>query len=190
MSNNPVLQTIMEMAGLKLAVNRNSCVVTEVTGLKNKDPNTGRNYIALFPGMDVTAGDLLADVKSQDEFFIVATEHEYVDGEWFQDRAYYENSVEYMACPSSCITEPPAIEKKQDDMVGDYLAYLGSLTKIRTSRLSPEYEALLAQIDKMLSGSEIRRGSLSAFRELLEENEWLASAIGTILLSWVSRNYQ
>ena len=41
MDVNPVLQTIMEMAGLRLAVKRDSEVIAEVSGLKNQDPYTG-----------------------------------------------------------------------------------------------------------------------------------------------------
>ena len=40
MSNSidPVLKTIMEMSGIKFAVNRGSEVIAEVDGLKNCDP--------------------------------------------------------------------------------------------------------------------------------------------------------
>ena len=52
-SINPVLKTIMELSGIKFSVNRNSEVINEIVGLKNKDPNNGRKYIALFPGVDI-----------------------------------------------------------------------------------------------------------------------------------------
>ena len=71
-STDPVLQTIMELSGVKFSVTRNSQVITEVDGLKNCDPYSGRNYIALFPDVDVAAGDLLVAEKSQEEFFIIA----------------------------------------------------------------------------------------------------------------------
>jgi hypothetical protein len=186
-SINPVLKTIMEMSGIKLVVNRDSEIINEIVGLKNQDPNNGSKYIALYPGVDVAAGDLLVAVKSQEEFFIIATEHEYVEGQWFQERAYYGSKQEYTysqvsGSPSEL---PDAID--QPDLTTDYLSYLDSLIKIKSSGLEQDFATLLAEVEKILSGNEISRGCLTEYSELLQENEWLATAIGTILVSWISR---
>ncbi|MGS0763910.1 hypothetical protein [Syntrophomonas curvata] len=183
MDVNPVLQTIMEMAGLRLAVKRDSEVIAEVSGLKNQDPYTGRRYIALYPGADIAAGDILTDLKSQETFLVAAAEHEYVDGEWFQDRAYYDNGEE-----TSCCTEALFTELEQENRLSDYLDYLSGLIKIKASGSSTEYESLLARLKEILSAKAIKPGSLSDFQGLLEENGWLANAIGVILTSWISRN--
>ena len=183
---DPVLKTIMELSGIKFAVNRGSEVVGEVDGLKNCDPYSGRNYIALFPGVDVTPGDLLLAVKSQEEFLIVATEHEYVEGQWFQDRAYYGTREEYDASlqdESAQVTTAP----EQPDMFNDYLHYLDSLIAIKAPGSKSKFAALLLQVEEFLSTDEITKGSLAEYSQLLEENEWLAAALGTILVSWVSR---
>ncbi len=185
-SINPVLKTIMEMSGIKFAVNRGSEVIAEVDGLKNCDPYSGRNYIALFPGVDVIAGDLLVAVKSLEEFFIIATEHEYVEGQWFQERAYFGSREE---CDASLQAESlqAAAKPEQPDMFNDYLNYLEGLIAIKAPESRPKFAALLLQVEKFLSTDEITKGSLSEYSQLLEENEWLATAIGTILVSWVSR---
>lgn len=185
-SINPVLKTIMEMSGIKFAVNRGSEVVSEVDGLKNRDPYSGRKYIALFPGVDVTPGDLLVAVKSQEEFLIIGTEHEYVEGEWFQERAYYGNKEE---CDASFPAESSqaATKAQQPDRFKDYLNYLESLIAIKAPGNRPKFAPLLLQVEEFLSTDEITKGSLAEYSELLEENEWLATALGTILVSWVSR---
>lgn len=183
-SINPVLNTIMEMSGIKFVVNRDSEIINEIVGLKNQDPNNGRKYIALYPGADVAAGDLLVAVKSQEEFFIIATEHEYVEGQWFQERAYYGTQEEYTEL---CLLSAAAAETDQPDLITDYLSYLDSLIKIKSSGLGQDFAALLPEVEKILSGNEISRGCLIEYSKLLQENEWLATALGTILVSWVSR---
>ncbi len=189
MGNNisPVLKTMMELSGSKFAVNRGSEVVAEVDGLKNCDPYSGRNYIALLPGVDVNAGDLLVAVKSQEDFFIIATEHEYVEGQWFQDRAYYGSEEEYADSQVPCSPSEPPAEANQPDLITDYLSYLNSLIKIKSSGSGQEFAALLLQVENTLSGNEITRGSLAEYSQLLDENEWLTTAIGTILVNWISR---
>ena len=188
MSNSidPVLKTIMEMSGIKFVVNRGSEIINEIVGLKNLDPNNGRKYIALHPGVDVVAGDLLVAVKSQEEFFIIATEHEYVEGQWFQERAYYGSREE---CNASLATESlqAAAKPQQPDMFDDYLNYLESLIAIKAPGSRSKFAALLLQVEKFLSTDEITKGSLAEYSQLLEENEWLAAALGTILVSWLSR---
>jgi hypothetical protein len=185
MSNsiNPVLKTIMKLSGIKFMVNRDSEVVAEVDGLKNCDPYSGRNYIALFPGVDVVAGDLLVAVKSQEEFLIIDTEHEYVEGQWFQERAYYGSIEEYDAS----LQDESAQTPEQPDMFNDYLSYLDSLIAIKAPGSRYKFGALLLQVEEFLSTDKITKGSLAEYSQLLEENEWLAKAIGTILVSWVSR---
>lgn len=188
MSNSisPVLKTMMELSGSKFAVNRGSEVVVEVDGLKNCDPYSGRNYIALLPGVDVVAGDLLVAVKSQEEFFIIATEHEYVEGQWFQDRAYYGSIEEYDASLQD-ESEQVSTTPEQPDMFNDYLNYLDSLIAIKAPGSRYKFGALLLQVEEFLSTDKITKGSLAEYSQLLEDNEWLAKAIGTILVSWVSR---
>ena len=186
-STDPVLQTIMELSGVKFSVTRNSQVITEVDGLKNCDPYSGRNYIALFPDVDVAAGDLLVAEKSQEEFFIIATEPEYVDGLRFQDRAYYGSQEEYATSQLPSSPSEPAAENDQSDLITDYLDYLYSLIRIKTPGSQQEFAALLLQVEEILSGNEITKGSLADYSQLLDENEWLGKAIGTILVSWISR---
>jgi hypothetical protein len=183
MNINPVLQTIMDMAGQTLAVIRASAEVGRVSGLKNQDPNTGRKYIALFPGSDVAAGDTLVDLKTEEEFIVVATEHEYVDGMWFQDRAYY-GSVEETSSLMEELTSPP----EEEDWSEEYLNYIHSLIKVKAAGPLPEYESFLAEFEKILKAKEIKPGSLSGFRAMLEEKEWLANAVGMVLTNWISRN--
>ena len=183
-SINPVLKTIMELSGIKFSVNRNSEVINEIVGLKNKDPNNGRKYIALFPGVDITPGDLLVDAKSREEFFIIATEHKYADGQWFQERAYYGTQEEYTEL---CLLSAPATETDQPGLIIDYMSYLDSLIKIKSSGSGQDFSALLPEVEKILSGNEISRGRLTEYSELLRENEWLTTALGTILVSWISR---
>lgn len=186
-SIDPVLQTIMELSGLKFSVNRNSQVIAEVDGLKNCDPYSGRNYIALFPGVDVAAGDLLVAVKSQEEFFIIATEPEYLEGQWFQDRAYYGSREEYAASLELSEQTQPITGPEQPDMFQEYLNYLNSLITIKAPGNRERFTALLLQMEEILTNFEISKGSLAEYNSLLEENEWLATAIGTILVSWISK---
>lgn len=186
-SINPVLKTIMEMSGSKFEVNRGSEVIAEVDGLKNCDPYSGRNYIALFPGVDVIAGDLLLAVQSQEEFFIIATEHEYVEGQWFQDRAYFGSKEGYTDSPVPCSPSELPVEQDQPNLITDYLDYLNSLIKIKAPGSGENFAAFLLQVEKLLSADEITKGSLAEYNQLLQENEWLATALGTILVSWVSR---
>lgn len=183
MNINPVLQAIMEMAGHTLAVKRASAEVGRVSGLKNQDPYTGRKYIALFPGSDVAAGDTLVDLKSEEEFTVLATEHEYVDNMWFQDRAYYCSDE-----GTSCLMEALTSQPEEEDGSGEYLNYLDSVIKVKVSGSLQEYESFLAEFEKILKAKEIKPGSLSGFRGMLEEKEWLANAVGIVLTSWVSRN--
>lgn len=185
---NPVLQTIMKMSGIDFMVKRGSEVVNEVIGLKNQDPNSGRKYIALFPGVDITAGDLLIAAKSREEFFIIATEPEYVEGQWFQDRAYYGSKEEYEASLQAASAQTQTTGKPEKlDMTSDYLNYLDSLITIKAPGNRENFASLLLQMEEILSEFEISKGSLAAYNSLLEENEWLATAIGTILISWISR---
>ena len=184
MAVNPVLQTIMEMAGEMFVVTRDSKVVTEVKGMKNRDPNTGQNYIALFPGADVNEGDRLKAQNTAEEFLIIATEHEYVDDQLFQDRAYYGSQEEFTLIQSE--ESPVSIITNPDDKLRYYIDYIKCLIKIKAPAAEPEFEALLAQLEKALSEDIITRGSLGDFKELLEEKEWLANAIGTVLLSWIT----
>ncbi|MDD3899340.1 MAG: hypothetical protein PHE82_10415, partial [Syntrophomonadaceae bacterium] len=114
-------------------------------------------------------------------------EHEYVEGQWFQDRAYYGSEEEYADSQVPCSPSEPPAEANQPNLITDYLSYLNSLIKIKSSGSGQEFAALLLQVENTLSGNEITRGSLAEYSQLLDENEWLATAIGTILVNWISR---
>jgi hypothetical protein len=184
MAINPVLQTVMNMAGESFAVIRDSEVVAQVRGMKNRDPNTGKEYIALFPGTDVTRGDRLKAQNTEEEFLIVATEHEYVEGQLFQDRAYHGSMEEFPPIQSDASQVP--IVSIPENKLPYYMDYIKCLIKIKIPEPEQELEALVTQLEKGLSTGTISQGSLTDYKELLEEKDWLSSAVGTVLLSWIT----
>lgn len=188
MQVEPVLKTMMKMAGEKFIVTRTG---DTVDGMRNREVATGRCYIALYPDVDVQSGDCLRAVKSGDEFHIEMVDCEICDGIRFQGRAFYSAP----GIAPAKIESPPPLRSNSavnvDRAVApipswkdDYLNYLHALVKVKAGRQSQAFEPFLAELALLLEQDSVQPGALSGFQGLLTENRWLQKAVADVLLGW------
>lgn len=186
MQVEPVLKTMMEMAGEKFVVTRTG---DTVDGMRNRESHTGRFYIALYPDLDVQSGDCLRSVKSGEEFYIEMTDCEICDGVRFQARAFYAPLGMAPAkidssLPSDSVSKVEPTVAPISSWKDDHLNYLRALIKVKAGRESRGFEPFIAELALLLGQDSLQPGALSGFEGLLTENRWLQKAVAEVLLAW------
>lgn len=176
-----VLKTMMEMAGKKYSLIRDNKPFTQVDGMKNKDPLTGRWYIAFFPDIDIKAEDLMKNEKSGEEFYITETEIEFVDGIEFQGRAYYLTPEE--ESPDTAKEKNSSFDKDRIDNTKEFPLeiMLKNITALQYSELLP----LINKVKNLTAQENIKKDSLSKYKAPLTQHKWLADAVSIEILKWL-----
>ncbi len=191
MQVNPVLKTIMDMAGERFLIIREGKEIEEIDGMFNRDQYNGRLYIAVYPDVDVRAGDWLQSVKSGNEFIVEKNDVEICDGESFQGRAYYLTREEWEEKQK----QPPVLELSENNhdndspvsntWIEDNINYLQAMVRVKAPQQAQDFQPLLDDLGTLLKGSILTAGSLSKYEPLISNYRWFNKAVAMALLEWL-----
>lgn len=179
MQVSPVLERIFELSGVEFAWFRNGVELDTIVGLRNKDRFTEKQYIAVYPTLDIRRGDMLRAEDSGTEYWIYNFDYEICDGEKFQGMAFHVPLEEW-----EVIKQQVEEEDIEDNRPGidDYLNYLQALARIKAPGQNDDFEPLFNTLNAILSQPSAEWGSLCDYTPLLEDNPWLEQAVSEILM--------
>lgn len=182
MNVDPVLERIFELSGEKFAWIRNGTELETIDGLKNRDRFTGKQYIAVYPHLDIQPGDMLKSLETDIEYWVYLYDHEIIDGVKFQGQAFHVDAEEWDIIRQQ-VKEETA--KPAGPSLEDHIEYLRALTKIKAPETGQEFEILFTVLAKILGQNTAEWGILKDFSPLFAANPWLEQAVSEVIMKWL-----
>lgn len=184
MNVSPVLERIFELSGENFVWIRDGVELETIVGLRNKDRFTEKQYIAVYPDLDIQRGDLLKSLETGIEYWVNLFEYEVCDGLKFQGQAFHVSAEEWDVIrqqmeEETAQTTGPNLE--------DNLNYLRALTRIKSPEAGQKFEILFDILAKILGQPGIDWGFLRDFVPLLDANPWLEQAISEVIMQWMKK---
>jgi len=184
MNVSPVLERIFELSGEKFAWIRDGVELETIVGLRNKDRYTEKQYIAVYPHLDIQRGDMLKAQDTGIEYWVSLFDHEICDGAKFQGQAFHVTAEEWDILRQQ-------LEEEATKEVGpnpeDHLEYLRALTRIKVPEAGQEYEILFSVLAKILGQTGAEWGILQDFIPLFDTNPWLEQAVSETIMTWMKK---
>jgi len=183
MNVHPVLERIFELSGEKFAWLRDGVELEIIDGLRNKDRLTEKQYIAVYPHLDIQRGDMLKSLETDIEYWINLYDFEIVEGNKFQGQAYHVTAEEWdvirQQMEDEVETTGPSLE--------DYIGYLQALARIKAPEAGQEFDILFSVLEKTLGQTGIEWGILQDFVPLFDANPWLEQAVSDLIMKWMKK---
>lgn len=184
MNVSPVLERIFELSGEKFAWIRDGAELETILGLRNKDRFTERQYIAVYPHLDIEPGDMLKSLETGIEYWIYLYDYEIAEGSKFQGQAFHVDAEEW-----------DIIRRQREEQAAqaagpgleDHIEYLRALTKIKAPEAGQEFEILFTVLAKILGQTAAEWGVLKDFASLLAANPWLEQAVSEVIMTWLKK---
>ncbi|NLW91659.1 MAG: hypothetical protein GXY34_08680 [Syntrophomonadaceae bacterium] len=184
MNIHPVLERIFELSGEKFAWFRNGVELEIIDGLRNKDRLTEKQYIAVYPHLEIQRGDMLKSLETGTEYWIYLYDFEIAEGEKFQGQAFHVSAEEWDIIRQQIEEE---ISTESRPSLEDYIGYLQALTRIQAPEAGQEFDILFSILEKTLGQTGIEWGILKDFVSLFDANPWLEEAVSNIIMKWLKK---
>lgn len=163
-------------------------------GLKNRETATGRSYIGFPPKTDIKTGDILVS-PSEDVFYVVETETQFVRREAAQLKAFIQSERELKVAeqPSAAVFN---IQNAYGSVIGtnnqatiNYNSAVSELKEKVASDTSEDKEQLekIVSLLEMVVNDQVppSKGLFSRFSEVMERNSWIAGSVANAILNWL-----
>jgi len=184
MNVSPVLERIFELSGENFVWIRDGVELETIVGLRNKDRITEKQYIAVYPHLDIQRGDLLKSLETGIEYWVNLFDYEICDGTKFQGQAFHVSAEEREVI---CQQMEEEAAQANGPNLEDNLNYLRALTRIKNPEAGQEFEILFAVLAKILGQPAVDWGILRDFAPLLEANPWLEQAVSEVIMQWMKK---
>jgi len=184
MNVSPVLDRIFELSGEKFAWIRDGVELDTIVGLRNKDRFTEKQYIAVYPHLDIQRGDMLKSLETGIEYWINLFDYEICEGINFQGQAFHVPAEEW-AIIRQQIEEESA--RDTGPSLEDHINYLRALTRIKAPEAGQDFEILFSVFEKILGQIGTEWGILQDFIPLFDANPWLETAVGEVVMKWMKK---
>lgn len=187
---------LLQQSGQPYDVERNSQIIFSLTGLSNHEKTTQKAYIGFPPGSTIQAGDWLINSVGE-RFYVKDTVTDYFMKNPNQLKAFYLTAAEFSMQETSSSAIVFNIGTATGSVIGTQsvvnMNYQNSIQQLHdqiTKSDSPDKE----QLEKIVSTLELivngdipaQKGILSKFSRTMERNSWIAGAIASTLLSWLT----
>lgn len=183
MNVHPVLERIFELSGEKFAWFRDGVELETIDGLRNKDRFTEKQYIAVYPHLEIQRGDMLKSLDTGIEYWINLYDFEMAEGSKFQGQAFHVTAEEWAIIRQQMKAEA----KTSSPSLADHIGYLQALTRIKAPEAGQEFEILFSLLEKILSQTGTDWGILQDFIPLFEANPWLEPAVAEVIMKWMKK---
>lgn len=184
MEVSPVLERIFELSGEQFAWIRDGVEMDTILGLRNKDRFTEKQYIAVYPHLDIQPGDMLKSLETGIEYWIYLFEYEMCEGTRFQGQAFHVNAEEWDIIRQQMEEETV---KEAGPSLDDHLNYLRALTRVKAPEPGQDFESFFNVLAEILSQSTAEWGSLNEFTPLFDENPWLEQTVSEVIMKWMKK---
>lgn len=188
------LADVIRQSGTRFRIIRENVPDRTEIGLKNRETVTGRSYIGFLPKTDIKAGDILVS-PSEDIFYVVETETQFVRQEAIQLKAFIQSEREHHADEQS--SAPTFnIQNAYGSVIGtnnqatiNYNSAISELKERVASDASEDKEQLekIVSLLEMVVNDQVRpsKGLFSRFSEVMERNSWIAGSVANAILNWL-----
>ncbi|MGE5390739.1 MAG: hypothetical protein ACM3PE_06700 [Deltaproteobacteria bacterium] len=184
MNINPVLERIFELSGEKFAWFRDGVELEIISGLRNKDRFTEKQYIAVYPHLDIQKGDMLKSLETGIEYWVYLFDFEIADGTKFQGQAFHVSAEEWNIIRQQMEEENATVSSPS---LEDHIEYLQALTRIKAPEGGQEFDILFSVLQKILGQAGTEWGILQDFAPLLDANPWLEQAASEVIMKWMKK---
>lgn len=193
---NSPFNTLLQQNGQPYNVERNSQIVSSLTGLSNREKVTQRAYIGFPPGSDIRPNDWLINSVGE-RFYVKDTITDYFMKSPNQLKAFYLTEVEFLKSNSSSNATIFNIGTATGSVIGTqsmvHMNYQNSVQQLHdqiANSDSPDkdqLEKILSTLELIINGDiPVQKGILSKFSDVMERNSWITGAIASTLLSWLT----
>lgn len=199
--NSPSLfGALLKQYGQLYSVERNSKIVSELTGMSNRETSTVRAYVGFIPGSDIKPGDWIINSVGE-RFYIEDTITDFAMKNPIQLKAFYLTEKEFNSrqqisgatvfnigtANGSVIGTQSVVHMSYNDTIQNAKAQIENST-------SPDKEDLkqIITLLEMIVNNQVpaTKGLFSRFSEVMERNSWITSSISSTLLSWLMSRFQ
>ena len=188
------LANVIKQNGTKFRIVREDVPDRTELGVRNRDA-TGKSYIGFLPKTDIKAGDILVS-PSEDIFYVIETETQFVRQEAIQLKAFIQSEREHNAAEqsSSAIFN---IQNAYGSVIGtnnqatiNYNSAIGELKERVASDTSEDKEQLekIVSLLEMVVNDQVppSKGLFSRFSEVMERNSWISGSVAGAILAWLT----
>jgi hypothetical protein len=169
----------------------------QVTGSREKEKGSLRNYILLSPEEMVKAQDVLVSVASGEKFTIIEVRPQVHAGRVYALQAFYKTPFEVEQEKNSIASQGITfnIGTAHNSIIGnqqtatihnayDFVALDAKIDE-RGGEDAAGLKAMISEIREMLAENEhVPGGVLARFSAMIERNAWIAEPVSHILLLW------